>query len=142
MNNKVIVTVVSVFAILAFLFLAYKLTNVATPVNYPQVNILTKTDHLTWSPAKKNVLIEYGDLQCPACQNYYFLIKSNIENTDIPKKVTFVFRHYPLTNVHEHAEEAAEAAEAAGNQNKFFEYVDLLYKNQQNWEKSTNTGEY
>ncbi len=58
MNNKIVITFLSIFAIVAFIFASYKLTNVAQPVNYPAVNVLSSTDHLQWSPAKKNILVE------------------------------------------------------------------------------------
>ncbi len=141
MNNKVVLTIGSVVAILIFLIVAYKLTNVATPVMFPEVSKLSATDHLKWSADKKNILVEYSDLQCPACKSFYDLIKANLENTDIPKKVTFVYRHFPL-NIHEHGQEAAQAAEAAGQQNKFFEYADVLFNTQDQWGKPGNMTPY
>lgn len=81
-------------------------------------------------------LIEYGDLQCPACKSYFPIVKQ-IE-AEYGDKVTVQYRHYPLNQVHPHAFEAARAAEAAGLQGKFFEMHDLMYENQDSWSQSSN----
>ncbi len=142
MNNKVLITIISVITIVAFLFGAYKLTNTQQATMYPDVNVIKSDDHLTWSKDKKNILVEYSDLQCPACKAFHDMIKAQIENTAIPKKVTFVYRHFPLSQVHVHAEEAGYAAEAAGKQGKFFQFADILFANQTTWESSNNIKDY
>ncbi len=141
--NKILIGVISVIAIFAFLIGAYKFTNTSSDKNYTEVNVVSKSDHITWatdSAAKKNILVEYSDLQCPACKSFNEFIRQYIEasgsaNAEIPKKVTFVYRHFPLAQ-HAHAEQAAYAAEAAGKQGKFFEYVNLLFDKQKDWENS------
>lgn len=138
MNNKIIITVISVFLIVGFLTLAYKLSNSPTVSDFPEVNIIKADDHVKWSTAKKNILVEYSDLQCPACKNFHDMIKNQIEATvpgqiDITKKVTFVYRHFPLYQIHQFAKDAARAAEAAGKQAKFFEFVDILFEKQEVW---------
>jgi protein-disulfide isomerase len=82
------------------------------------------------------VLTEYGDFQCPACGQYYPVVKQ-LEQ-DFKGVVTFQFRHLPLTQIHPNALIAARAAEAAGIQGKFFEMHDKLYESQQAWQSSTN----
>lgn len=81
-------------------------------------------------------LIEYGDFQCPACGQFHPLLKQLKE--EYKGKVTFQFRHYPLTEIHQNALISSRAAEAAGMQDKFFEMHDQLYENQQSWSTSTN----
>src|SRR3989338_5247197 len=143
--NKILLGVISVILIFVFLIAAYKFTNTASDKIYPQVNSITKTDHLKWatdSASKKNILVEYSDLQCPACKTFHDFIKSEIEasgsaNAGIMKKVTFVYRHFPLAQ-HQHEEGAAYAAEAAGKQDKFFEFSNLLFAKQKEW--SDNDG--
>jgi len=136
--NKVWIGLVSVIAVFGFLFAAYKLTN--TPEkDYTEVFKLTKSDHLKWSKEKKNILVEYSDLQCPACKSFFDFMKSDIEASDsanakLMKKITFVYRHFPLPQ-HTHSNNAAKAAEAAGKQGKFYEFIDLVFENQKTWEK-------
>lgn len=137
--NKIIIGIISVVAIFAFLLVAYKFTNTSSDKSFPEVNKVSKSDHLKWSKDKKNILVEYSDLQCPACKSFNEFMKSEIEasgsgNTEITKKVAFVYRHFPLAQ-HENAEEAAYAAEAAGKQGKFFEYTYVLFDKQKDWEK-------
>ncbi len=142
-RNTIIITIVSLLAIFGFLGLIYVMTNKpATPTLYPQINVVKADDHTAWSPAKKNILVEYSDLQCPACRAYHEVIKSQIEtDKSITGKITLVYRHFPL-NIHQHAKEAAYAAEAAGKQGKFFEYADYLFTNQDQWDNSNNVTQY
>ncbi|HEX7969403.1 MAG TPA: DsbA family protein [Stellaceae bacterium] len=75
-------------------------------------------------------LVEYGDYECPYCGAAPPIVKA-IEQ-QMGDAMQFVFRHFPLTTVHPHAQHAAEAAEAAAAQGKFWEMHDTLYENQQN----------
>lgn len=145
-KNAIIVTVISIVLIFGFLILVYNFTSTTAPSQssnvYKEAQTLTPTDHIKWSPDKKNVLVEYSDLQCPACKAFHDVIKGQIEatasgNTDITKKVTFVYRHFPLTQ-HQFSRQAAYAAEAAGKQGKFFEMADLLFADQVRWSVSDN----
>jgi protein-disulfide isomerase len=77
------------------------------------------------------VLEEYGDYQCPPCGMLYPVLKE-IEH-EYGDQLRVVFRHYPLTKIHKHAMMAAQAAEAARNQGKFWEMHDRLYRNQNVW---------
>ncbi len=147
MTNKILLGVGAVIIIFLLLFGVYKLVNGPSQSLYPAVNVVKPDDHIKWSPDKKHILVEYSDLQCPACQNFHNLIRSQLEATqsgqvDVTRKITFVYRHFPLTQIHEHAQEAAYAAEAAGHQGKFFEYADSLFDNQAKWESSTNVQDY
>lgn len=81
----------------------------------------------------KVTLIEYSDFQCPACAAYHPLVSQIIE--EYKDKILFVYRNFPLTNIHPNAKIAAQAAYAAHKQNKFFEMGDLLFTNQKDWEK-------
>jgi protein-disulfide isomerase len=81
-------------------------------------------------------LIEYGDFECPACGLYYPTVQQLKEK--YKGKVTFQFRHFPLTEIHQNALISARAAEAAGLQGKFFEMHDRLYEGQQAWKSETN----
>jgi protein-disulfide isomerase len=77
------------------------------------------------------VIEEYGDYQCPPCGLLYPDLKQ-IEH-EYGNQVQIVFHHFPLTRMHKNALMAAHAAEAAHNQNKFWEMHDRLYRNQKEW---------
>jgi protein-disulfide isomerase len=89
---------------------------------------VTKADHVEGEDTAVITLVEYGDYQCPFCGQAYGLVK------EIQRKMSyrlrFVFRNFPLTGPHPFAEIAAEAAESAGAQGKFWQMHDLLYENQ------------
>jgi protein-disulfide isomerase len=89
---------------------------------------LTKPNVKVSSPV---VIEEYGDYQCPPCGQLYPELK-DIEH-EYGNQVQIVFHHFPLTKVHKNALAAAQAAEAARNQNKFWEMHDRLYRNQKEW---------
>lgn len=74
------------------------------------------------------VLVEYGDYQCPYCGAAYPIVKK--VQRDLGKELRFVFRNFPITNAHPQAQWAAETAEAAAAQGKFWEMHDYLYENQ------------
>jgi protein-disulfide isomerase len=85
-------------------------------------------DHIQ-GPADASVtLLEYGDYECPYCGAAYPIVKEVQDR--MGDQVRFVFRNFPITTSHPHAEQAAEAAEAAGSQGRFWEMHDTLYENQ------------
>lgn len=87
-----------------------------------------ETDH-THGPADAPVtVVQYGDYECPYCGRAYPVIKAVQEK--MGAQLLFVFRNFPLKQMHPHAMRAAEAAEAAGAQGQFWEMHDLLYEHQ------------
>lgn len=78
------------------------------------------------------VVVEFSDFQCPACAAVHVPLKQVLAKYE--GKVAFVHRHYPLTSIHKNALSAAHATEAAYNQGKFFEYGDVLFTKQAEWE--------
>ena len=74
-------------------------------------------------------IVEYGDYECPYCGKAHPAMQKLRET--LGDDLRFVFRNFPLNTIHEHASEAAQAAEAAAAQNKFWEMHDLLYENQE-----------
>lgn len=73
-------------------------------------------------------IVEFTDFQCSACGGMYPVIEAVLKSYG--NRVHFVIRNFPLTTIHENAFNAAQAAEAAKAQGKFWEYIDLLFKNQ------------
>ncbi len=94
------------------------------------------SDHVEGNAQAKVVLVEYSDLQCPACARYYPVVKQIRE--ELGNDVMIVYRHFPLRQIHPHAEIAARAAEAAGMQGKFWEMHDIMFEFQQDWSAEIN----
>ena len=94
----------------------------------PSAADLTKPNVKVSSPV---VLEEYGDYQCPPCGLLYPELKK-VEH-EYGDQLQVVFHHFPLIKIHKNALTAAQAAEAARNQNKFWEMHDRLYRNQKDW---------
>lgn len=103
--------------------------------NSPLLEINTE-DWIRGDKAAPIILVEYGDFQCPACGAYYPILKQLEANYG--QKLAVVWRHYPLTTIHNHAWETAVAAEVAGKQGKFWQMHDKLFENQKEWSKSSN----
>ena len=85
-------------------------------------------DHVRGSATAPVTLVEYGDFECPYCGRMYSVLK--VLRETMGDQLRFVYRHFPLDSVHPHARHAAEAAEAAADQGRFWEMHDLLYENQ------------
>jgi protein-disulfide isomerase len=89
---------------------------------------VSAVDHVLGAAHAPLTIVEYGDFECPNCKQAAPAVKLLLER--FAGKVRFVFRHFPLEEVHPHALAAAEAAEAAAGQSKFWEMHDLLFENQ------------
>jgi len=92
------------------------------PTLIPPVNAL---DHILGVQNATIELVEYGDFQCPFCREAFFVVKQLQER--FANRLRFVFRNFPLSESHEHAMDAALAAEAAANQDRFWEMHDAIY---------------
>ena len=91
---------------------------------------VSNTDHAQGNLNADLVIVEYGDYQCPYCGAAYPVLKELI--SQFGSQIKFVFRNFPLSEMHEYARAAALAAEAAALQNKFWEMHDAIYENQRN----------
>ncbi len=89
---------------------------------------VTSEDHAQGPENAEVTLVEYGDYECPHCARAYLIVKQVQKH--FKKRLRFVFRNFPLSEMHPNAEAAAEAAEFAGSQGKFWEMHDLLFENQ------------
>jgi protein-disulfide isomerase len=85
-------------------------------------------DHIQGAPDAKYTLVEYGDYECPDCGRLFLIIRQL--RAQLGDELRLLFRHYPRSGIHPHAQQAAEAAEAAGAQGRFWEMHDLLFANQ------------
>jgi protein-disulfide isomerase len=79
----------------------------------------------------KITLVEYGDYQCPTCGRYHPILQELLSR--YPGKIKLEYHHFPLVQMHSNAMAAALAAEAAGEQGKFWEMHDLLFQYQRLW---------
>lgn len=86
-------------------------------------------DHIQGPEDAEVTLVEYGDYECPHCGRAYSIIKRVQKH--FGKRLRLVFRNFPLSELHPHAESAAETAEFAGAHGKFWEMHDLLFENQE-----------
>jgi protein-disulfide isomerase len=87
----------------------------------------------------KVTIVEFSDFQCPFCKQYFDQTDSQIQDQYVKTgKVKFYYRQYPLTSIHPNAEKSAEASECANEQNQFWAYHDLLFKNQDTWSPMTS----
>lgn len=94
------------------------------------------TNHVMGNNKKNVTLVEYGDYQCPACEEYYPVVKQVV--AEYKDSIQFQFRNLPLTQIHQNAFASARAAEAAALQNKFWEMHDMLYDNQSAWTQASD----
>jgi protein-disulfide isomerase len=81
-------------------------------------------------------LIEFGDYQCPTCARFHPIVEEMIRR--YPSQLRLEFHHYPLISIHPNSMAAALAAEAAGDQGKFWEMHDSIFRNQETWSKVPN----
>jgi len=85
-------------------------------------------DHVQGPPTAPATLVEYGDYECPFCGQAYPIVKA--VQARLGPRMRYVFRHFPLSEIHPRALQAAEVAEAAGAQGRFWQMHDLLFENQ------------
>jgi len=97
-------------------------------------------EHVKGDAGSQVVLTEYSDFQCPACGQFSQIVAEVMEEQG--ENVRFEYKHFPLISIHPFAVPAAKAAEAAGQQGKFFEMHDKLFENQQIWSANANPQTY
>ncbi len=86
----------------------------------------------------KVTVVEFSDFQCPFCEKFFTETEKQLYDTYIKtNKIAFAYRHYPLSSIHPLAQKAAEAAECANEQSKFWDYHNVLFQNQTSWSPQT-----
>jgi protein-disulfide isomerase len=105
-------------------------------------NILVRSfSHMAGNKNAKVTIVEFGDYQCPACFYAHSIVKEVLNAYKDNNNVNFVFRNFPLSQ-HQNAMIAAEAAESAAAQGKFWEMHNMLYDNQNEWAESSKPIEF
>jgi protein-disulfide isomerase len=98
-------------------------------VEHPRLTVpVSERDHVLGPATAPVTLVEYGDYECPFCRAAHASVEQvrQVMGNDL----RFVFRHFPLSQIHPHAYQAAEATEAAGAQGRFWEMHHVLFANQ------------
>ena len=99
--------------------------------------LVLENSHMTAKKEAKVTIVEFGDFQCPACGYAHPIMKQVLAAYKDNPNVNFVARNFPLS-IHFNAKSAAEAAEAAGEQGKYWEMYDKLYENQSQWSTASD----
>lgn len=105
--------------------------NYPFPATAPAPGEVLVDDIIKGDPEASVVLTEYSDFECPACASYYPIISDFMDLYG--DQVLFVYRHFPLTSIHQNAHLAGRVAEAAGEQGMFWEMHDEIFENQRVW---------
>jgi protein-disulfide isomerase len=100
----------------------------ASTTPFHLTDAVTAADHVIGPSRAAVTIVEYGDFECPNCKQAAPAVKLMLER--FAGRVRFVYRHFPLEEVHPHAVHAAEAAECAAGQGRFWQMHDLLFANQ------------
>lgn len=122
----------TLFAVVAVAVLFTKKANAPVLPSDPAIVIGEETN-IKGNADAKITISEFSDFQCPACRAAQPLLDSVMALASDSARL--VFRHYPLRSLHPNAFAAAKAAEAAAEQQKFWEYHDLLFEKQTDWEE-------
>lgn len=100
-----------------------------TPTTSKKVDIIVSdNDRIRGNKDAPITIVEFSDIQCPYCSRFHDVMKQVMEK--YPDDVRWVYKHFPLDSIHPYARKAAEASECAGDQDKFWEYLDGLFINQ------------
>lgn len=137
-SDKVFYAIVGSFTLLLFVGIVFFATKNSSTTNnqqsgntsYSQEELIGENPHV-WGDIENAsvVIVEFSDFQCPACKNFTQTFVSRVKEL-YPNDVAIVYRHLPLTTIHDYAFNAAVASEAAAKQGKFWEYGDVLFENQ------------
>ncbi|MEW6611026.1 MAG: DsbA family protein [Patescibacteria group bacterium] len=107
--------------------LSPKMTSITPSAGTQVLNVWTSDDPTTGALDARVTIVEFGDFECPYCLEAYPVIKNL--RTQYQGTIRLQYRDFPVSDAHPHAQSAAEAAECAHAQGKFWEYHDLLFEN-------------
>lgn len=130
-----IITIVGTLALVAGIAVVFSNSN-SQQQAIDQAVLLEGALHVDGPDNARVTIVEFSDFECPACRAVEPLLAQM--RMQYPDDVRFVYRHYPLLQIHPHAELAARAAVAAAGQDKFWEMHDWLFANQDTWAGATS----
>ncbi|MBT4941891.1 MAG: thioredoxin domain-containing protein [Candidatus Magasanikbacteria bacterium] len=128
------------------ILLLWFLTSVGTKPQQTEVGTIslsqpaTAQDHSKGAEGAAFTLVEYSDFECPACAARGPVLEQLLH--EFPNDVRIIYRHFPLTSIHDNAMLAAQATEAAAIQGKFWDMHDVLFNTQQQWSTEESPQEY
>lgn len=133
LKENAVVVIITALTIVSFFGIVFMASNqeqkAQTAQTVDQSVLLTEGTNSIGEATAAATLVEFSDFQCPACAAFYPIVKQLKAKYGADLRVAY--KHYPLPQ-HTFAKKAAEAAEAAGEQGKFWEYHDVLFDNQEN----------
>lgn len=148
MNKKqILFSTLTVLALFGGLYGVYKLIGGgADETLIAKIKTDRPTERTMWNREGAHTLTVFSDHQCPACKVFHEYLAgfeaSSSPNIDVTKKVAFVFRYFPLYQIHEHAFPLAYAAEAAARQGKFEDITKRFFADQTRLEGVTDLNPY
>lgn len=131
MKNVPLLIGTLVVTLLLVVGLAFFFSSPSTPKVVDQQILFGTTKNVKGSPDAKVKLVEFSDLQCPACKATEPLVQEVLNKHG--SEIYFVYRHFPLSEIHKNALQAAYAAEAAAASGKFWEFHDMMFNTQEDW---------
>lgn len=141
-ENKVnIIGWVVVIVLIAAIFVGGSFATQQAEEQQTDILGMNESDHVKGDENAEIKVIEYADFQCPGCASFASLVSQLIEDEEIEQTLSVTFRHFPLTNIHPFAVRASVAAEAAAQQDKFWEMHDLLFASQSSWSSAEDLEE-
>ncbi len=129
-SDKLIFIIVGAISLIIVAVAVFSTAGNQPPRDISNKDLVQKDSNVLGSRDAKVVIVEFSDFQCPACGSAAPIVKEVAK--EYGDKILVVFRHFPIISSHPYALKAAEAAEAAAEQGKFWEYHDLLFENQEN----------
>lgn len=137
---KLIVSVIGgTLAVLVGVSLFFSSPNSKASVPVDTSALIANAVNSSGPEAAPVTVVEFSDLQCEACRASWPQVESLLQK--YPDKIRFIYRHFPLTSIHQHAVISAIAAEAAASQGKFWEYATLLFDQQDTWSQTRDPKE-
>ncbi len=133
-NKPVLFIGMLTLGVFLFIILTAQLKPPTTPelIETDQQELISDHTNIKGPFGAKVTLVEFTDFGCPACRAYHPTVKE-LSNT-YPEQLRWAIRNFPLPQ-HKNSDQAAQAAQAAGNQGKFWEFIDILYENPENFEE-------
>jgi len=105
-------------------------TGQSTVVEDIEIAPVTESDHILGNPNADVMIVEFSDTECPYCKTYHNTLKRIIDEYGSDGKVAWVYRHFPIKELHSKAPKEAEATECAaelGGNGKFWEYINTIF---------------
>lgn len=133
LTKQIAIWSIIVLGLFGLMVLLAKLStnNSSDPQNSELLAPISANDQTKGDTNAPNTIVEYSDFQCPFCAQFYPLLSQL--SKEMPDKVKVIYRSFPLRSIHANAQLAAQAAEAAGKQGKFWEMHDVLFNTQSSW---------